>query len=255
VAKRDGDPAQLNLLGATTSGVTRQGTTFEPLRLASPDLPDISFFRNRWYDHYSGRWTQEDPIGMAGSVNLYQYAGNNPAAWADPFGLKVCYSGDQSEVQELRVATERATHAWITLDRDNCIAGVEGWGGRFTSLGRYLESMSSDQASLWRFYMCSGCQTGNRYSEHRGGGGTVWHVAIDRLDVNNPLRRYPHMRDPRRPTICDSSQSPWRSLIPLVGHEIGHFPVGGANPIHPAGIWEENELHAEYQEPLRCHSS
>jgi YD repeat-containing protein len=89
VGKRDGDPAQLNLLGATTSGVTQQSTTFEPLRLASPDLPDISFFRNRWYDHYSGRWTQEDPLGLAGGVNLYQYAGNNPAVWADPFGLAV----------------------------------------------------------------------------------------------------------------------------------------------------------------------
>ncbi|MGH7615424.1 MAG: RHS repeat-associated core domain-containing protein [Gemmatimonadales bacterium] len=35
-----------------------------------------------------GRWTQEDPIGVAGGLNLYGYVGNNPLAYTDPFGLK-----------------------------------------------------------------------------------------------------------------------------------------------------------------------
>lgn len=29
----------------------------------------------------------QDPIGLAGGVNLYAYAGNNPVAYSDPFGL------------------------------------------------------------------------------------------------------------------------------------------------------------------------
>jgi uncharacterized protein RhaS with RHS repeats len=34
-----------------------------------------------------GASTQEDPIGVAGGINLYQFNGNNPASYVDPFGL------------------------------------------------------------------------------------------------------------------------------------------------------------------------
>jgi hypothetical protein len=45
------------------------------------------------YDQQSGRFLQEDPIGVAGGINLYQYAGNSPANFSDPFGL--CPPKDQ----------------------------------------------------------------------------------------------------------------------------------------------------------------
>jgi uncharacterized protein RhaS with RHS repeats len=34
-----------------------------------------------------GASTQEDPIGVAGGINLYQFNGNDPASYTDPFGL------------------------------------------------------------------------------------------------------------------------------------------------------------------------
>lgn len=43
--------------------------------------------RNRWYDPNSGRFTQEDPIGYAGGINLYAYVGNDPVGYSDPYGL------------------------------------------------------------------------------------------------------------------------------------------------------------------------
>jgi RHS repeat-associated protein len=45
------------------------------------------YLRNRWYDPQTGRFLTQDPIGLAGGVNLYAYAGNNPIAFGDPFGL------------------------------------------------------------------------------------------------------------------------------------------------------------------------
>jgi RHS repeat-associated protein len=43
----------------------------------------------RYYDPDCGRFTQQDPIGLAGGLNLYQYA-PNPLSWIDPLGLLKC---------------------------------------------------------------------------------------------------------------------------------------------------------------------
>jgi hypothetical protein len=36
----------------------------------------------------SGRFTQEDPIGIAGGLNLYGFGGGDPVTYSDPYGLK-----------------------------------------------------------------------------------------------------------------------------------------------------------------------
>ncbi|ACX86202.1 RHS protein [Pectobacterium parmentieri WPP163] len=45
----------------------------------------------RYYDPTVGRFTTQDPIGLAGGINLYQYA-PNPLTWIDPLGL-ACTKG------------------------------------------------------------------------------------------------------------------------------------------------------------------
>jgi RHS repeat-associated protein len=45
--------------------------------------------RNRVYDPKSGRFTQEDPIGLAGGMNLYGFANGDAVNYSDPFGLCV----------------------------------------------------------------------------------------------------------------------------------------------------------------------
>ncbi len=47
----------------------------------------LIYMRNRYYDPTTGRFTQEDPIGLAGGMNLYGFVGGDPVNHTDPFGL------------------------------------------------------------------------------------------------------------------------------------------------------------------------
>ncbi len=47
----------------------------------------LIYLRNRYYDSGTGRFTQEDPIGLAGGMNLYGFANGDPVNYSDPFGL------------------------------------------------------------------------------------------------------------------------------------------------------------------------
>jgi len=51
------------------------------------DKSGLQYMRNRYYDPRTGRFTQEDPIGLAGGSNLYGFAGGDPVNHTDPFGL------------------------------------------------------------------------------------------------------------------------------------------------------------------------
>jgi RHS repeat-associated protein len=59
------------------------GTTVNLRQNASGGLD----MRNRVYDPETGRFTQEDPIGLAGGLNLYGFAGGDAVNFSDPFGL------------------------------------------------------------------------------------------------------------------------------------------------------------------------
>ena len=47
----------------------------------------LYYMRARYYDPALGRFLSEDPIGIAGGLNLYAYAGNDPVNQWDPTGL------------------------------------------------------------------------------------------------------------------------------------------------------------------------
>lgn len=51
------------------------------------DGSGLQYMRNRYYDPQTGRFTQQDPIGLAGGLNLYGFAAGDPVNYSDPFGL------------------------------------------------------------------------------------------------------------------------------------------------------------------------
>ncbi|MGH7930615.1 MAG: RHS repeat-associated core domain-containing protein [Candidatus Binatia bacterium] len=94
-------------------------------------------FRNRAYDSRTGRWTQEDPIGVAGGLNLYQFNGNDPVAYTDPFGLcpeklrvkgkeRECSEWNQAQVAKARqvIYQNDSKSEVLPLGEDQPVAGV-----------------------------------------------------------------------------------------------------------------------------------
>jgi RHS repeat-associated protein len=68
------------------------------LPLNQQDETGLAYRRNRYYDPGSGQFTQQDPIGIAGGLNLYGYANGDPINFSDPFGLFACEDDEGNEI-------------------------------------------------------------------------------------------------------------------------------------------------------------
>jgi RHS repeat-associated protein len=82
--EREYDPWGVAVQGGSTSGYAFTGREWDA-------ETGLSFYRARYYSPQSGRWLNEDPIGLAGGSHLSAYVSNNPTRLIDPFGL----CGDQ----------------------------------------------------------------------------------------------------------------------------------------------------------------
>nr|WP_284504149.1 RHS repeat-associated core domain-containing protein [Caballeronia sp. ATUFL_F2_KS9A] len=75
--------------GAVRANVARSGPFEQALRMPGQYCDEESGLHYnlfRYYDPHAGRFISQDPIGLAGGLNLYQYA-PNPIGWIDPWGL------------------------------------------------------------------------------------------------------------------------------------------------------------------------
>ena len=117
--------------GGNLAGSIASSFGFGNSRAEVDGAPDLSFYRNRYYDRQTGRFLTEDPIGIAGGINLYQYAGNNPAAYTDPFGLCPKDVGGDGSTDSVDDCPKEVKLAWArkhivnTSSNDTDIAGVD----------------------------------------------------------------------------------------------------------------------------------
>jgi RHS repeat-associated protein len=50
------------------------------------DASGQMYMRNRYYDPQTGQFTQMDPIGLSGGLNVYGFAAGDPVSYSDPYG-------------------------------------------------------------------------------------------------------------------------------------------------------------------------
>lgn len=79
------------------------------------DKAGTLYRRARVYDPVSGRFTQEDPIGLAGGLNVYGFANGDPVNYSDPFGL---------------------CPPWNPNDFSDCGVGSSGWFANRIATGK-----------------------------------------------------------------------------------------------------------------------
>ncbi|HYW10028.1 MAG TPA: DUF4951 domain-containing protein [Longimicrobium sp.] len=91
------------------------------------------YMRNRYFDPASGRFTQEDPIGIAGGLNLYAFGGGDPVSYTDPYGLsaeeccdRLGWEGDPKNVERAVQYSQNASRGERTL-----AAGLMGFAVGF----------------------------------------------------------------------------------------------------------------------------
>lgn len=72
--------------------IVEQETVSNPLRFAGREWDadaELYYMRGRWYSPALKRFVSEDPIGIAGGMNVYAFAGGNPVNLTDPTGRVV----------------------------------------------------------------------------------------------------------------------------------------------------------------------
>jgi len=84
------------------------------------DGSGLVYKRNRYYDPASGRFTQVDPIGLAGGLNAYGFGGGDQVSYTDPFGLTVVLADAETKklIGQLRKGSKSFREAYDKIAKD-----------------------------------------------------------------------------------------------------------------------------------------
>ena len=104
----------------------------------SRDASGLYYRRNRYYDSDKARFTQEDPIGLAGGVNVYGFAEGDPVTYSDPLGLDC--AGPFNNFMGSSSITARLNGKCSATDVRSKIRFSTSWQGRYDAWVRHQKA-------------------------------------------------------------------------------------------------------------------
>jgi RHS repeat-associated protein len=98
------------------------------------DQTGLYYYRARYYDPGLKRFITEDPIGIAGGINVYQYVGGDPISFTDPTGeiipalviVAALIAAQQSTSFQSAAASSAQSWANLQVQTGNPVYGVLG---------------------------------------------------------------------------------------------------------------------------------
>jgi RHS repeat-associated protein len=88
----------------------------QPLRLQGQYFDaesNLQYNRHRYYDPSAGIFTSQDPVGLDGGLNQYQFA-PNVFGWADPLGLRCSSKRQRARLRKIRGLSTKPGNWQIT---------------------------------------------------------------------------------------------------------------------------------------------
>ncbi|OCG76693.1 hypothetical protein A9G42_07435 [Gilliamella sp. Nev6-6] len=161
---------------------------------------------NRYYDPFTGRYITQDPLGILGGLNSYQYVNGDPINWIDPLGLiKVENNGFEG------IAEKEVTHAVTHFPKNP------------NDLSKILEvepKVTTTQHKTTRMVWEPNSNTRIRYESHPGDSG-----------IFNPRHHGEHYHIEIKPNNLTWNQAKRQNAIQKVkpedyklGHGTGFLP-------------------------------
>jgi RHS repeat-associated protein len=106
----------------------------------------LYYNRARYYDPRLERFLSEDPLGLAGGINPYAYAGNDPINYRDPTGLErwcvYWYNYDYDSMGEIYLVSIEKGECWDD-EQDEPEAPRGKYAQVFSDLAKYAPEINS----------------------------------------------------------------------------------------------------------------
>jgi RHS repeat-associated protein len=207
------------------------------------DVSGQYYRRNRYYDAGTGRFTQEDPIGIMGGLNPYGFAEGDPINNADPTGLYcekkgkdrlVCKNVGPGDFRTIRdfVGGEAGQKAYEQFEQ----AGLTQWDSR-TCRGGFSYAQCSQMAdamsNLTRHASDICARMGVRGTKRFQSGRYRWSGGMSAYGMANPFFPFGFMR---RVWLGPPAFLP-RELGNTIAHEEYHHyrPFAPHSRVHAVG--------------------